>query len=77
MASDVTTIPSPLLSRREAASFVSGELGLPLAYGTLARLCSQGEGPPPSLVWGGQHRYEREHVRKWALKRAKAKGARA
>jgi hypothetical protein len=35
-----------LLTRREAARYVNDDLGHPLSFSTLTKLCAVGEGPP-------------------------------
>ena len=60
-----------LLTRREAARYVNDELGHPLAFSTLTKLCALGEGPPVARWWGKRPLYEQESLRGWVEARGK------
>jgi hypothetical protein len=60
-----------LLTRREAASYVNNELGHPLSFSTLTKLCALGEGPPVARLWGRRPLYERTSLRAWVEMRGK------
>src|SRR5712675_1379057 len=49
-----------LLTRHEAAEFVTKVLGRPLSFSTLQKLCCLGEGPPVETQWGRRPLYSRE-----------------
>ena len=49
----VSTPPSVLLNRKEAAAYISARIGGAISVGTLARLASDGAGPPYRM-WGGR-----------------------
>jgi hypothetical protein len=61
----------PLLTRREAAEFITVGLGMPLAFSTLAKLCALHEGPPVARRWGRRPLYLRDDLRAWAEKRSR------
>jgi hypothetical protein len=63
--------PDALLTRREAARYVNDELGHPLSFSTMTKLCALGEGPPIAR-WGGRRPlYERKSLRGWVEARGK------
>jgi hypothetical protein len=63
--------PDRLLTRREAAEWVRAELGRPLTFSTLTKLCALGEGPPAFEVWGRRMLYRKADLQAWALARGK------
>ena len=46
-----TKPPEALLTRKELAGYISNELGRPMSFSTLTKLCALGEGPPV-YEWG-------------------------
>ena len=48
----LTPLPQ-LLNRKEAAAYISARIGGAISVGTLARLASDGAGPPYRM-WGGR-----------------------
>jgi hypothetical protein len=58
-----------LLTRREAARYVNDELGHPLSFSTLTKLCALGEGPPVARWWGRRPLYVRGSLREWVATR--------
>ena len=60
-----------LLTRCEAARYVNDELGHPLAFSTLTKLCALGEGPPVARWWGKRPLYERKSLGAWVEARGK------
>jgi hypothetical protein len=60
-----------LLTRREAADYIRGELGRPLTYSTLMKLCALGEGPPVAEKWGRRVLYRRGDLDVWVAGRTK------
>jgi hypothetical protein len=62
-----------LLTRREAARFITEELGYPVAFSTLTKLCAIGEGPPVARQGGRRPLYSRQGVRNWVEARAKSR----
>ncbi len=63
-----------LLTRREAAQFINDELGRPMAFSTLTKVCAQGEGPPVASWWSKRALYRREDLKTWAESRGRAPG---
>ena len=47
-----TKPPEALLTRKELAGYISNELGRPMSFSTLTKLCALGEGPPVYEWWG-------------------------
>jgi hypothetical protein len=71
-ATNSTPQPKPesaLLTRHEAAEFIRHELGRPMSFSTLTKLCALGEGPPPADTWGKRPLYSRDGLREWAENR--------
>jgi hypothetical protein len=69
-----TSQPKPaaaLLTRHEAADYVRHELGRPLSFSTLTKLCALGEGPPVADYWGRRPLYSRNGLREWAENRGR------
>jgi hypothetical protein len=62
-----------LLTRREAARYVNDELGHPLSFSTLTKLCALGEGPLVARWWGRRPLYERNSLRAWAATRGRSR----
>jgi len=56
----------PFLTRQQAADFIRGELGRPMSFSTLTKLCALGEGPAPTAWWGRRPLYSRDGLRAWA-----------
>jgi hypothetical protein len=54
-----------LLTRREAARYINDELGYPLSFSTLTKLCALREGPPVARWWGRRPLYERSSLKAW------------
>jgi hypothetical protein len=65
-----------LLTRHEAALYINNELGRPMSFSTLQKLCAWGEGPPVATWWGRRPLYSREGIRAWTENRGR-KHARA
>jgi hypothetical protein len=61
--------PGALLTRREAAEYVRHDLGRPLSFSTLTKLCALDEGPPVAAQWGRRPLYSREDLRAWVESR--------
>jgi hypothetical protein len=53
------------LTRREAARYINDELGYPLSFSTLTKLCALREGPPVARWWGRRPLYERSSLKAW------------
>jgi hypothetical protein len=67
-------LPKPadaFLTRREAADFITVELGLPLAFSTLEKLCALRDGPPAARWWGRRPLYARNDLKAWAEARSR------
>lgn len=60
-----------LLTRREAARYVNDDLGHPLSFSTLTKICALGEGPPVACWWGRRPLYERNALRAWVATRGR------
>jgi hypothetical protein len=60
-----------LLTRRELAEYITNELGRPMSYSTLTKLCALGEGPPVYEWWSRFPLYQREGGKAWADARAR------
>jgi hypothetical protein len=60
-----------LLTRHKAAEYVRDDLGRPLSFSTLTKLCALGEGPPVAEYWGRRPLYSREDLRRWAETRGR------
>ena len=71
IASTKAKPPDALLTRREAARYVNDELGHPLSFSTLTKLCALGEGPPVARRWGRRPLYERNSLREWVATRGR------
>jgi hypothetical protein len=61
-----------LLTRHEAAQFVNNELGRPMSFSTLTKLCALGEGPPVASQWGRRPLYDKPGLREWAETRGRS-----
>jgi hypothetical protein len=61
-----------LLTRHEAAEYVRRELGRPLSFSTLTKLCALGEGPSVVTYWGRRPLYSRDGLREWAEGRGRS-----
>jgi len=57
--------PDALLMRAEAAQYIDRELGRPMAFSTLQKLCALHEGPPVAEYWGRRPLYSREDLKAW------------
>jgi hypothetical protein len=60
-----------LLTRREAARYINQELGHPLSFSTLTKICALGGGPPIACWWGRRPLYDRNSLRAWTESREK------
>jgi hypothetical protein len=60
-----------LLTRKELSEYITNELGRPLSFSTLSKVCALGEGPPVYEWWGRFPLYRREDGRAWADARAR------
>jgi hypothetical protein len=56
----------PFLTRQQAADYIRDELGRPMSFSTLTKLCALGEGPEPAAWWGRRPLYSRDGLRAWA-----------
>lgn len=65
-----TTTPDRFLTRREAAQYLTDELGLPLSFSTATKLSCLGEFAKPARRWGRRPLYRAEDLRQWADKRS-------
>jgi hypothetical protein len=65
------------LTRRQIPPFLLEKLDLPLGYGTLCKVCMDGEGPTPKLQFGQRILYEEAEVVRWALARCRPVPAKA
>jgi hypothetical protein len=73
-----STKPSEaLLTRKELAGYISNELGRPMSFSTLTKLCALGEGPPAYEWWGRFPLYRRQDGKAWADARARKARARS
>src|SRR6516165_287637 len=63
--------PEALLTRKELAGYISNELGRPMSFSTLTKLCALGEGPPVHEWWSRFPLYQREDGKAWADARAR------
>jgi hypothetical protein len=70
-ASSLAKPTDALLTRREAAHYVNDELGHPLSFSTLTKLCALGEGPAVARRWGRRPLYERNSLREWVATRGR------
>jgi hypothetical protein len=66
-----TKPPEALLTRKELAGYISSELGRPMSFSTLTKLCALGEGPPVYEWWGRFPLYRRQDGKAWADARAR------
>jgi hypothetical protein len=66
-----------LFTRAEAAEFVAVELGFPLSFSTLEKLCALREGPPVARWWGRRPLYARNDLKAWAEARSRKTGPRS
>jgi hypothetical protein len=64
-------LPEKLLTRREAASFLSDTIGRPTAYSSLMKMASLKTGPPVAEKWGRRVLYRRADLVAWAMSRAR------
>jgi hypothetical protein len=62
---------SEYLTREQAASFVTNEIGCPLSFSTATKLAALGEFAEPALRWGRRPLYTREHLRAWVEARGR------
>src|SRR5258707_15758361 len=60
-----------LLTRREAAEFIRHDLGRPMSFSTMTKVCALGEGPPVADYWGRRPLYSREGLQHWAETRGR------
>jgi hypothetical protein len=62
-----------LLTREQIPTFLKEELGIPIKFATLNKLCipSVGQGPPVEIFWSRRPLYRRSAVRDWALGRCR------
>src|SRR5262249_23772253 len=58
-----------LLTRDEAAEYIRKNLGRPMSFSTLTKICCLGEGPPVADQWGRRPLYSREGLRQWVESR--------
>ena len=65
------------LTRRQIPPFLLERFDLPLGYGTLCKVCMDGEGPAPALQFGQRILYEEAEVVRWALARCRPVPAKA
>jgi hypothetical protein len=74
-ATNSTSQPKPaaLLTRHEAAEYVRRELGRPLSFSTMTKLCALGEGPPVTEYWGRRPLYSPDGLRQWVESRGRSK----
>ncbi len=63
--------PEALLTRKELADYITNELGRPISFSTLTKLCALGEGPPVHEWWSRFPLYRREDGKAWADARAR------
>jgi hypothetical protein len=63
--------PEALLTRRELADYITNELGRPISFSTLTKLCALREGPPVHEWWSRFPLYRREDGKAWADARAR------
>jgi hypothetical protein len=66
-----TTSPDRFLTRREAAQFLTEELGYPTSFSTATKLACLGEFAEPERFWGRRPLYTRSGLRRWTEKRAR------
>ena len=71
IASNKAKPADAFLTRREAARYVNDELGHPLSYSTLSKICALREGPPVACWWGRRPLYERSALRAWVAARGR------
>ena len=57
--------PDALLTRAEAAAYIDRELGRPMAFSTMQKLCALREGPPVAEYWGRRPLYSRADLKAW------------
>jgi hypothetical protein len=62
-----------LLTRLESAEYISKELGRPLSFSTLQKLCAWGEGPTVAAWWGRRPLYSRNNLHAWVDARSRPK----
>ena len=60
-----------LLTRREAAKYISDQLGRPMSFSTLQKLCAWGEGPSVAAWWGRRPLYSRDDLHAWVDDRSR------
>jgi len=63
---DNTLSSEPFLTRHQAADFIRDELGRPMSFSTLTKLCALGEGPEPAAMWGRRPLYSKDGLKMWA-----------
>jgi hypothetical protein len=66
-----TKMPEALLTRKELAGYITNDLGRPMSFSTLTKLCALGEGPPVFEFWGRFPLYRRQDGKAWADARAR------
>jgi hypothetical protein len=66
-----TKSPEALLTRQEATEYIDRDLGRPIKFSTMQKLCALREGPPVREYWGRRPLYSREDLKAWVEARAK------
>lgn len=59
------------LTREQAAAFLREEIGIPIEFSTLEKLCALRQGPPVAARWGRRVLYLPADLEAWARKRVR------